>query len=203
MELQTLSHGLLALLHRTLMLGEGDGYVQVSALHKALPITLSEAYVRRALDELIKAEYVIYDSDDDTITISNRGIKYYDNQAKKDDSNISIIRKTGNDYFYENSDSTTIGEKDAWKKSDYQGELNQETTEKIRVLLKQAISELPQAGLSNQEQSQATARLEAADKLANAPTPPWGKVKELLSPLSDLVRIGAFIVDILRLIVGF
>jgi hypothetical protein len=44
------------------------------------------------------------------------------------------------------------------------------------------------------------AQLDAADSLANAPTPLWNRIKEILQPLSSLSGIGSFILKILQLI---
>jgi len=90
---------------------------------------------------------------------------------------------------------------DSWKKPDTVGELSSESVEQIKSLIDQAIKELPKVKLSNEDQSQAMARLEAAQKLANAPMPPWGKVKELLEPMSQMAGVGSLIVAIIALII--
>ncbi|MCF3631191.1 hypothetical protein RJ527_05105 [Thalassospiraceae bacterium LMO-SO8] len=99
------------------------------------------------------------------------------------------------------SDRTVTNRDNVWNEPDYVGELEPEKEEEIRNLIKLAIAELPNAGLSNADQSQASAQLEAAEKLANAPVPKWGKVKEILEPLAQIAAIGGLIVAIIALIV--
>ena len=106
-ELRPLSHGLLALMHNSLVLGEGNAFYSPKALYDSLPNRISESYLRRALDELLKSEHAEYDSETDTITITNRGIRHVETQRKKDDSFIQQIQQDSKHYFiYQHGQST-------------------------------------------------------------------------------------------------
>lgn len=82
--LTTLAHGLLALLHNHLAQGAGDGFAPISRIPDALPIEISEAYLRRALDEMLGPGYLNYDKSEDLITITDKGIKYFERQKIKE-----------------------------------------------------------------------------------------------------------------------
>tara|TARA_R110001592_G_scaffold225326_1_gene481191 strand:- start:225 stop:1028 length:804 start_codon:yes stop_codon:yes gene_type:complete len=90
----------------------------------------------------------------------------------------------------------------AWNEPDYEGEIDVAVEEKLRDLINQCIENLPKSGLSNSDQAQAVARLEAADKLANAPVPQWGSVRDLLAAMVNIAVVGASIAAILNYLAG-
>lgn len=85
----------------------------------------------------------------------------------------------------------------AWNEPDHAGEISDEDAELVKKLVREVIEEVPKTDLSNSDKSQAIARLEAAEKLANAPVPQWGKVQEILAPMEKIAVIGASIAIIL------
>lgn len=87
-----------------------------------------------------------------------------------------------------------------WLEPDELGAIAPETEEKIRELIRKAIDDLDSSDLTNEEKSQASAVLKAAQSLANAPTPQWGKVKGILEPLSQVAAIGGTIIAIIALL---
>ncbi len=78
-----------------------------------------------------------------------------------------------------------------WMKPDRLGRFTSETETRISELIKEALVGVEQSDLSDEEKSQATAILNAADSLANAPNPHWAKVKELIEPLPNVAAIAA------------
>ena len=78
--------------------------------------------------------------------------------------------------------------------------LSDNQADEIRDLIRQAKEELPKLSLSNDEHSQVMAQLDAADTLANAPTPLWDRVKDILIPLAAIAGIGSLIVSIIQII---
>lgn len=100
------------------------------------------------------------------------------------------------------SDRFVSSRDNAWNEPDYDGNLDSATEDKIRELIKKFIEDLPSANLSNSDYAQALARLEAADKLANAPVSQWGKVHEILAPMVDIAVIGTSIAGIIIMLAG-
>ncbi|MEQ8320245.1 MAG: hypothetical protein RH946_08280 [Rhodospirillales bacterium] len=186
------------------------------------PIMIGGVGVRlfdKAMDALIHRGFIEKKLTDFAFT--GKGMLYVESQIKKQDTFLSdnwdkIELDIASDepnkwvaiqiipHFNEDipaANRSVSRQDNAWNEPDYVGEIDHVTEEKVRELIKQVVNDVPKAGLNNLDQSQALARLEAAQKLAEAPVPQWGKVSEILAPMENIAVIGASITIILAALV--
>lgn len=100
-KLRPLSHALLSLLHDALADPTPGAWVNIPGFRNVIPVTLSEEYIRQALDTLLNGGYAEYDKENDIIKINEKGIRYYENQLEKEGSFISSFSEIKDEFFHQ------------------------------------------------------------------------------------------------------
>lgn len=176
---------------------------------------MSHNLLKRALQDLESLGFVrdtVPFGSNSIWTLTPNGITHTENM-KSDGTTVTdyllaedIFPSTKDDSFEEKipaADRYVAKSDNSWNEPDYDGEIDSEIEDQVRDLIRKAIDDLPQAELSNADQSQALARLESAQKLADAPEPQWRKVCEILAPMEKIAVIGASIAMILSVLGPF
>ena len=187
-QLKPLSHAILATTHLALREGINDGYVTIDDIRQSFPIRISDAFLRRATNEILHQGYIQYNRKNDTVIIHNKGIKYYDSQLKKNDSFISHFEKDRMGFFEKYGGELKAENEQEWNQPDWLGEISQKDIDEIKILLRKILETLQGMEFNQQEYAQASGPVRASHELIEMPRPPLGKLKELLQPLSSLQK---------------